>query len=219
VRDRFRDRAAAGVELGERLAAGAAGSLAGAVVVGLPRGGVEVAAAVARRLGAPLDILVVRKLGVRGHAELAMGAIAGGDERVLNDDVVEMLGITDEEIETVTAAERAEVARRERAYRGERPALDLHGRAVVLVDDGLATGSTMRVATIAARRLGAARVVVAVPAAAPEAVSRLAAEADEVVALVTPAAFGAVGLWYDDFTQTSDATVRAVLARGAAPTT
>jgi len=185
-------------------------------VFALPRGGVPVGYEVARALGAPLDVFLVRKLGTPGHEELAMGAIATGGVRVINTDVVEQLGITPEEIDTVATREEGELRRRERGYRQGRPALDVSGRRVLLVDDGLATGSTMRAAVAAVRRLDPARVVVAVPVAAAEARDALALEADEVVCARTPEPFYAVGLWYRNFAQTTDDEVRALLALAAA---
>jgi predicted phosphoribosyltransferase len=180
-------------------------------VLALPRGGVPVAAEVARALGAPLDVLVVRKLGVPGHEELAMGAIALGGLRVLNADVVEALGVTDADIERVAREESAELARRERLYRGERPWPAVAGKVAIVVDDGLATGATMRAAVGAMRAAGAARVVVAVPVGAAESCALVAKDADEVVCAATPEPFHAVGLWYDDFSETSDEEVRALL--------
>ncbi|HEX2118845.1 MAG TPA: phosphoribosyltransferase family protein [Acidimicrobiales bacterium] len=189
----FRDRADAG-----RVLAGRLGHLAGrddVLVLGLPRGGVPVAAEVAQALGAPLDVLLVRKLGVPRHAELAMGAIASGGVRVLNSAVIEVLRIPPDVIDQVTERERVELARREQAYRPGRPPLDVAGRVVVVVDDGLATGSTMRAAVAAVRAQGPARIVVAVPVGATETCGELAAEADEVVCAHMPAGFHAVGQW------------------------
>ena len=185
------------------------------IVLALPRGGVPVAFEVARALQAPLDIFVVRKLGVPGHEELAMGAIASGGARVLNEEVVGRLGISDEAIDRVAAAQAEEVVRREKAYRGDRPQPQLAGRVVFLVDDGLATGATMRAAVEAVRQHDPARVVVAVPTAAAETCDALRPLVDEVVCLVTPEPFLAVGFWYDDFSQTTDDEVRALLERGA----
>jgi predicted phosphoribosyltransferase len=206
----FRDRRAAG----RRLAA-ALGRYAGrpdVVVLALPRGGVPVAHEVARALGAPLDVFVVRKLGVPGHEELAMGALATPGVRVLNEPVVRGLGIPPHVIDAVARQEEAELARRERLYRGDRPPLDVRGRTVILVDDGLATGATMHAAVRALRQRQPARIVVAVPTAAAEACEALETEADEVVCAVTPEPFYSVGLWYDDFEQTTDDEVRALLA-------
>jgi putative phosphoribosyl transferase len=207
----YRDRADAG-----RVLAGALGHLAGrddVVVLALPRGGVPVAWEVARQLGAPLDVLLVRKLGVPGHAELAMGAIAAGGVRVLNPSVIEPLHIPPDDVERVAAREGVELARREQAYRPGRPPLDVAGRVVVVVDDGLATGSTMRAAVAAVRAMAPARVVVAVPVGSRETCRDLAAEADEVVCVRIPAGFRAVGEWYEDFSETTDDDIRALLAR------
>jgi putative phosphoribosyl transferase len=181
------------------------------LVLGLPRGGVPVAAEVAAALGADLDVLVVRKLGVPGHEELAMGAIASGGLRALNHDVLDRLRLPPAAVDQATEAEGAVLARRERDYRGDRPPPVLEGRTVILVDDGLATGATMRVAVTAARTAGAARVVVAVPVGPPSSCDELRAEADEVVCLRAPPSFVAVGAWYDDFSETADAEVRALL--------
>ena len=208
----FRDRADAGRRL-----AGMLRDLAhrdDLLVLGLPRGGVPVAHEVARALGAPLDVFVVRKLGVPGREELAMGAIAGGNVRVLNTDVVRALQIPHEAIERATADEQRELERRERAYRGGRPPLAVRDRTAILVDDGLATGSTMRAAVIALREREPARVVVAVPVGAPEACLAMREVADECVCVHAPAAFRGVGLWYDDFAQTTDDEVRELLGAG-----
>jgi erythromycin esterase-like protein/predicted phosphoribosyltransferase len=187
------------------------------VVLGLPRGGVPVAYEVARRLMAPLDVFVVRKLGVPGHEELAFGAIATGGVRVLADDLLARLDMPREWIEAIDAKERRELTRRERAYRGQRPSPQLTGRVVVLVDDGLATGATMLAAVRAVREQDPARVVVAVPVADPEICERLRRDADEVVCVSTPRPMLAVGAWYDDFSQVSDEQVRELLARAAGP--
>jgi putative phosphoribosyl transferase len=211
----FRDRR----DAGRRLAAGL-GRYAGrrdVLVLGLPRGGVPVAAEVAAALGAPLDVFVVRKLGVPGREELAMGAIASGGVQVLNDDVVRQLGIPERAIERATAAEQRELERRERAYRGNRPPPDPRGKVVVLVDDGLATGATMRAAVRAVRRLDPGRVVVAVPVGAATTCEEFAGVADEVVCATEPDPFLAVGHWYEDFSQTTDDEVRDLLARAPAP--
>ena len=183
------------------------------VVLALPRGGVPVAYEVAQALRVPLDVFLVRKLGVPGQEELAMGAIATGGVRVLNDDVVRTLGIPQEALDAVAAQEQRELGRRERAYRGDRPAPDVRGRTVILVDDGLATGSTMRAAVAALRRQGPARVIVAVPVGAPQTCAEFGAEADEAVCARTPEPFHAVGLWYDDFSQTTDEEVYELLGR------
>jgi predicted phosphoribosyltransferase len=181
------------------------------VVLGLPRGGVPVAAQVADALGAPLDVFVVRKLGVPGHEELAMGAIASGGIVVVNEEVVSSLGVDRLTLDAVIERERREVARREAAYRGDRPAPSLAGRTVVLVDDGLATGATMRAAVEAVRQAGPRLVVAAVPVGAPATCMDLSNVADRVVCLVTPEPFIAVGAYYADFSQTSDQEVRAAL--------
>jgi putative phosphoribosyl transferase len=206
----FRDRSDAGHRLGEKLRAdGPAGE--NAIVLGLPRGGIPVAHAVADALGAPLDVFVVRKLGVPGQEELAMGAIASGGVRVMNHEVVDALGIPPAALDRVAAAEQLELERRERAYRGSRPALQLGGRTVYLVDDGLATGATMRAAVQAVRQHRPARVIVAVPVAASSTCVELAAEVDEVVCLATPEPFMAVGRFYQDFSQTTDREVHDLL--------
>lgn len=208
---RFRDRAEAGAQLGAALAK--YGGRDDVVVLGLPRGGVPVAWEVAKRLDAPLDAFLVRKLGVPGHPELAMGAIASGGIRVVNDQVVRELAITEDALAAVATDEQQELERRERAYRGDRPELRLEGRTVILVDDGLATGSTMRAAAAAVGALGPERVVVAVPVAAPATCELLAPEVDEIVCLRTPEPFRAVGLWYRHFDQTTDEEVTTLLRR------
>jgi predicted phosphoribosyltransferase len=181
------------------------------VVLALPRGGVPVAYEVARALGAPLDVFLVRKLGVPGHEELAMGAIASGDVVVLEDDVVRGLGIAPEVVQRVAEQEERELARREQAYRGDSPFPDLRGKVVILVDDGLATGSSMRAAVQAVRSHDPARIVVAVPAAPESTCRELETEVDEVICAVTPSPFFAVGQAYWDFAQTTDDEVRALL--------
>jgi predicted phosphoribosyltransferase len=186
-----------------------------ALVLALPRGGVPVGYEVARALGAPLDVFLVRKLGVPGHEELAMGAVATGGLHVLNESVVRNLAIPDYVIDAVAAEELEELARRERAYRGTRFPPEVRGRTVILVDDGLATGSTMHAAIRALKQQEPARIVVAVPTAAPETCEEMKSEADEVVCALTPEPFYAVGLWYEDFSQTSDDEVRELLARAA----
>jgi predicted phosphoribosyltransferase len=210
----FRDRRAAGALLAERVRHYK--DREDVVVLGLPRGGVPVAYEVARALNAPLDVFVVRKLGVPGHRELAMGAIASGGVRVLNDEVVAMLSIPASAIEETAREERAELERRERAYRDGRSAAEVRGRVVLLIDDGLATGSTMKAAVQAVRARAPARIVVAVPVGAPQTCAELAAIADEVVCARQPERFAAVGQWYADFEQTSDAEVRALLRERAA---
>jgi len=211
VGERFRDRREAGRLLAAKLSGYA--NRPDVVVLALPRGGVPVAAEVARALGAPLDVFVVRKLGVPGHEEFAFGAIATGGVRVLNEDVVRALQIPDRVIDAVAAREQEELARRERVYRGDRPPLDVRGRTVILVDDGLATGATMHAAIRALRQQQPARIVVAVPTASPETCDELKRVVDEVVCATTPDPFYAVGLWYEDFSQTTDEEVRELLAR------
>ena len=181
------------------------------LVLALPRGGVPVAFEVAQALNAPLDVFLVRKLGVPGHEELAMGAIATGGLTVLNDSVVQALRISRQELDRVAAAEREELARREREYRGERPPPEVQGRTVILIDDGLATGSTMRAAAAALRQQAPARIVIAVPVSSPQTCQELGAEVDEIVCLLTPEMFYAVGMWYIDFSPTTDEEVRDLL--------
>jgi predicted phosphoribosyltransferase len=214
--DRFHDRREAGRQLAARLTAYA--NRPDVLVLALPRGGVPVAYEVARALGAPLDVFIVRKLGVPGYEELAMGAVATGGVRVLNDQIVRGLDIPEYMIDAVTTRERQELARRERLYRGDRPPPDVHGRTVILVDDGLATGATMHAAIAALRQQQPARIVVAVPTASREVCDAFRAEADDVVCAITPEPFQAVGLWYEDFSQTSDEEVRDLLARAARET-
>jgi predicted phosphoribosyltransferase len=209
----FQDRAHAGRVLAARLAAYA--GRPDVLVLALPRGGVPVAYEVARALHTPLDVFIVRKLGVPGREELAMGAIATGGVRVLNEEVVRALDIPADVIDATAQAERRELQRRERLYRDDRPPPDVRGRTVILIDDGLATGSTMRAAVAALRRLGPARLVVAVPVASADTCEDLGAEVDEVVCACTPEPFHAVGLWYDDFTQTTDEEVHELLERAA----
>ncbi|MFF3678078.1 phosphoribosyltransferase family protein [Streptomyces sp. NPDC002120] len=185
------------------------------VVLGLPRGGVPVAFRVARALGAPLDVIVVRKLGVPYHRELGFGAIGEGGVRVVNEDIVRSSRVRPQDLAAVEHAEEAELARQARRFRGERPRVALAGRTVIVVDDGIATGSTAAAACEVVRAQGAARVVLAVPVAPPDAVARLRTAADEVVCLSAPHAFRAVGEWYEDFSQTPDEEVVALLARAA----
>jgi putative phosphoribosyl transferase len=206
----FDDRAAAGRALGAALQGRFPDERV--VVLGLPRGGVPVAAEVAAALRAPLDVFVVRKLGTPGHRELAMGALASGGARVLNEDLIRSLGVPDEAVERVAAAELVELRRREQLYRGDRPRVDVAGCTALLVDDGLATGASVLAAVQAVRAARPARVVVAVPVGAPEACRRLSAVADEVVCLHAPPGFGAVGTYYRDFRQTSDDEVERLLA-------
>jgi predicted phosphoribosyltransferase len=210
----FANRAAAGRVLAERLAHYA--GRADVVVLGLPRGGVPVAAEVARALNTALDVYVVRKLGVPGRSELALGAIGPGGVRVLNQDVIDGYALRAEDVDAVVAREAAELVRREREYRGaDGVPPDLAGRTVILVDDGLATGATMRAAALAVRQAGPARVVIGAPVAAASVSADLEQIADEVVCVQTPWSFIAVGQWYDDFSQTTDAEVRELLAETA----
>src|SRR5947208_15474748 len=209
----FPNRTAAGRLLAEKLV-----NYAGrddVIVLGLARGGVPVAFEVAQRLGAPLDVFIVRKLGVPGFEELAAGAIASGGVRVFNQDVVRAIPHAEEAIEAVTAKETAELKRREHIYREGRPAPELHGRVVILVDDGLATGATMRAAVKALRQQGVAKIVVAVPVGPPDTCREFEDEADEVICASAPEFFQAVGQYYEDFSQTSDDEVRELLAKAA----
>jgi len=207
---RFTNRVEAGHALGAEVAR-SLGKRDDAIVLGLPRGGVPVAHAVAEAIHAPLDVFIVRKLGFPGHEELAMGAIASGGVRVLNDDVLDMMPVPQQRIDAVAAREQREVERRKRAYRGNRPPLDVRGKTVIVVDDGLATGSTMRAAVRALKAMEPRAVIVAVPVGAPQTCNGLRGEADDVICLHTPEPFEAVGLWYDDFTQTTDEEVHALL--------
>src|SRR5213592_2967240 len=188
------------------------------IVLGLPRGGVPVAFEVARRLRAPLDVFIVRKLGVPGFEELAAGAIASGGVRVLNEDVVRALPNADQLIESVTEKETVELERREQTYRDGRPAPELRGRIVILVDDGLATGATMRAAVAALRQRDVAKIIVAAPVGAPETCREFEHEVDEIICAMAPEYFQAVGQYYEDFSQTSDEEVRELLARAAVAT-
>ncbi len=214
MRERFQNREEAGQRLAQALQAYA--GRPDVVVLALPRGGVPVGFEVARALGVPLDVFVVRKLGTPGQEELAMGAIASGGVRVLNREVVDLLGLSTRVIDAATEREERELQRREQLYRPGRPPLALEGKVALLVDDGVATGSTMKAAVAGVRQRGAARVVVAVPVASVEAEEELEALADEVVCLRTPDPFYAVGLWYGDFAQTSDDEVRSLLDRAHA---
>jgi predicted phosphoribosyltransferase len=209
---RFRNRREAGRLLAAKLAAYA--KRPDVLVLALPRGGVPVAYEVARALDAPLDVFLVRKLGVPGHEEFALGAIATGGVRVINQDVVRGLGISPGTIDAIATKEQQELERRELVYRGDRQAPNLRGRIAILVDDGLATGATMHAAVKALRQQGAGRVIVAVPIAPPETCEQLREEVDDIVCAVTPEPFQAVGLWYEDFSQTTDDEVRDLLARG-----
>jgi len=207
----FRDRSEAGQLLAQELSAYAGRE--DVIVLALPRGGVPVAFEVARAIHAPLDVFVVRKLGVPGHEELAMGAIASGGILVTEPNVIEELDIPPDVVAEVAAREQQERLRREREYRGDRPEADVRGRTAILVDDGLATGSTMRAAVAALRKLQPARIVVAVPVAAPSACAELAPEVDDIVCTRTPEPFYSVGRWYGEFSQTTDEEVRELLAR------
>jgi predicted phosphoribosyltransferase len=211
---RFADRVDAGRALTEVLTAYR--DMPDTVVLGLPRGGVPVAFEIARTLGLPLDVLVVRKLGLPWQPELAMGAIASGGVLVLNDEVLRYLEGRGAAFEDVRAREQRELERREQEFRGGRPPLEVSGRTTILVDDGLATGATMEAAVRALRSRGTARIVVAVPVASVEACRRIEDVADEVVCLATPLMFSAVGQWYEDFEQTDDAQVRDLLSRAHA---
>lgn len=211
MQQRFRNRAEAGRVLAEHLRKYAGRD--DVVVLGLPRGGVPVAFEVATALEAPFDVFLVRKVGVPGYEEFALGALASGGTGVLNEELVKSLGIPREVVAAEVAKETRELQRRERAYRGDRPPPDVAGRTVIVVDDGLATGSTMLAAVQALRERGPARIVVAVPVADPAVCASLRAVADEVVCARTPRPFYAVGAWYDDFGQTSDDEVRELLAQ------
>lgn len=209
---RFKDRADAGRLLAQKL--GRYAHKPDVLVLALPRGGVPVAFEVARALAAPIDVFVVRKLGTPGQTELAMGAIATGGVRVLNEDVIRLLRIPERVIDEVAAEEHREMKRRERAYRGERPAPEIQGRTLILVDDGLATGSTMHAAVAALRQGQPARIVVAIPVAPPSTLDEFAKEADEVVCVLAPdGPFDGVGRWYVNFSQTTDREVRELLER------
>jgi predicted phosphoribosyltransferase len=205
----FTDRRDAGRQLAERLAYYEGRN--DVVVLALPRGGLPVGDEVAKRLHAPLDVYVVRKLGAPGNPELAMGAIASGGGRVLNERIVSALGVSQDQLRNAEEAERKELSRREEAYRRERESLDTSGRHVILVDDGLATGATMRAAVEALRASNPSGITVAVPTAAPETCESFTNLVDEVVCVVTPQPFGGVGMWYDSFPQTTDEEVRSIL--------
>jgi predicted phosphoribosyltransferase len=209
-RDRFRNRADAGRRLAGRLRAYQ--DLEDAIVLGLPRGGVPVAAVIASSLGLPLDVLIVRKLGVPGYEEVAFGAIASGGIEVLNPTIIRSAHVDDLAIERIRREQTRELARRELAYRGDRSPLQLSGRTVIVVDDGTATGATMRAAVEALRGAKPERIIVAVGVAPPDVKKQLEESADEVTAIFTPRNFMAVGAWFDDFDQTSDAEVVALLA-------
>jgi putative phosphoribosyl transferase len=212
----FRDRTEAGQRLAEKLI-----QFAGrpdVIVLALPRGGVPVAFEIAKALKAPMDVFVVRKLGLPGHEELAMGAIASGGVAVINDSVVGPSHIPLQAIRAVAAGELKELNRRERAYRGDRPIPDLRNQTVILVDDGMATGATMRVAVAALRHLRPAWIVVATPTASLAACAELSREADECACIMTPEPYHAVGVWYEDFSQTTDQEVRELLDKATIET-
>jgi predicted phosphoribosyltransferase len=209
----FKDRIEAGQKLAQKLLEYA--NRPDVVVLALPRGGVPVAFQVAQALSVPLDIFLVRKLGVPGHEELAMGAIASGGVRILNDTVVRVLDIPDKLIDLATIKEQQELERRERLYRGEQPPPDVRQRTVILVDDGLATGASMRAAIAALRTKDPARIVVAVPTGAPETCASFEDEVDDIICAATPEPFWGVGAWYEDFSPTTDAEVRTLLEQAA----
>jgi predicted phosphoribosyltransferase len=210
MNSRFQNRREAGRLLAERL--GEYQGLRNLIVLGLPRGGVPVADEVATKLGAPLDVLVVRKLGLPAQPELAMGAIAPGGVCVLNKEIIESLGIPRDVLAAVVSHERTELERREREYRDSLPPVDVQDRTVILVDDGIATGATVSAAITALREMGAERIVVATPVASPEAFAELSDKAEAVFAVIVPENFYGVGQWYEDFSQTTDAEVRSILA-------
>jgi len=205
----FRDRRDAGRKLAQKLVAYVGRS--DVIVLALPRGGVPVAYEVALALRAPLDIFIVRKLGLPGHEELAIGAIASGGARVLNEDIIQYLGISEAVIAAIAQRELQELQRRELAYRGERPPLEVEGRTIILIDDGLATGASMRAAVAGLRLQNPAYIVVAVPTAAPETCEALEPEVDQMICATTPEPFYGVGRWYEDFSQTTDEEVRTLL--------
>ncbi|HEX5011527.1 MAG TPA: phosphoribosyltransferase [Planctomycetota bacterium] len=205
----FHDRREAGRELARRLTRYA--GRPDVLVLALPRGGVPVGYEVARALHVPLDVFVVRKLGVPGQPELAMGAIASGGAMVIDPAIVEQLHLPEAVLQSVIATEHGELVRREQAYRGSRPAPDVKGRTVIVVDDGLATGASLRVALLALRRLGPSRIVAAVPVGPPETCDAMGRYADEIVCAAEPQPFHAVGRWYEDFTETTDEEVRELL--------
>lgn len=211
---RFHDRRHAGEDLAERLLVWASdGDILDPVVLALPRGGVPVAAVVARALGAPLDVLVVRKIGVPGHPETGIGAVAGDDEPMFDQRSLDMLGLTEADLARDVTRERAEVRRREQQYRQGRPAPAVRSKTVILIDDGLATGVTARAALRHLHRQAPARLILAVPVGAPDSVASLRTEADDVICLYQPSAFYAVGQWYDDFDQVGDDEVIDTLSR------
>jgi predicted phosphoribosyltransferase len=207
---KFKDRREGGEKLAKELSDYA--DRDDVIILGLPRGGVPVAYEVAKELNAPLDVFLVRKIGVPGQEELAMGAIASGGGRVLNDDILRSLNISDDDIRRVEEKEREELERREREFRGDRGELDVRNKTVILVDDGLATGASMRAAITAVKDLGPNEIVVAVPSAARDSVESLKKEADRVIAVTTPEPYIAVGAWYENFGQTGDDEVKEILS-------
>jgi putative phosphoribosyl transferase len=209
---RFRDRHDAGRQLAIRLLKFS--GLPNVIVLALPRGGVPVAYEIVQSIKAPLDLLIVRKLGLPGEEELAIGAIASGGIRILNEDVIQVMGVDQSTIDRVIERETAELQRRERQYRGDRPAPDLRDRAVILVDDGLATGASMLAAVRAVRTRNPAQIVVAIPTASTQAIYLLRQEVDEVLFVMAPEPFEGVGKWYGDFTQTTDQEVKLLLEVG-----
>jgi putative phosphoribosyl transferase len=206
---RFKDRVQAGQHLATKL--GQYANDPDVIVLGLPRGGVVVAYEVAQKLGLPLDIFLVRKLGVPGYEELAMGAIASGGIRVMNDDVLRMVNISQSAIEAAVKKEGQELERREKAYRGNRPRLDVRDKKLILVDDGLATGATMRAAVAALRKQRPRQIIIAVPTASPDTCEDFRAEVDDIICAMTPMPFHAVGEWYEDFPQNTDEEVQHLL--------
>lgn len=215
MRTRFSDRKEAGWKLAKLLTKYL--DRPDILVLALPRGGVPVAYEVAKSIHAPLDVFVVRKLGVPGHEELAMGAIASGGVRVLNPTVIDAIGISDDAIDAVAEREFQELKRRERTYRDQRPLPEMRGRTIILVDDGIATGSTMRAAIESLRKLEAARIVVATPTIARSTADEMEPEVDELISVMRPNDFAGVGQWYEDFSQTSDGEVRRLLEKASAP--
>lgn len=214
MNSRFRNRREAGQQLSAKLQQYA--GQPDVIVLALPRGGVPVAFEVATALDVPLNVFVVRKLGLPWHEELAIGALASGGVRFLDQDMIRVAGVSDDDIRRVTAVEQIELERRERLYRGDRPFPDLAGKTVILVDDGLATGSTMRAAVAALRQEGPARIIVAVPVASPDTCEAFRDIADDIVCVATPEPFHAVGLWYEDFSQTTDEEVHYLLDQARA---
>ncbi len=214
MNSRFRNRREAGQQLSAKLQQYA--GQPDVIVLALPRGGVPVGFEVATALDVPLDVFVVRKLGLPWHEELAIGALASGGVRFLDQDLIRVAGVSDDDIRRVTAVEQIELERRERLYRGDRPFPDLAGKTVILVDDGLATGSTMRAAVAALRQEDPARVIVAVPVASPDTCEAFRDIADDIVCAATPEPFHAVGLWYEDFSQTTDEEVHYLLDQARA---